>query len=121
MADAISIVMTMTGDVSGTMKTIASATQGCSKQFEELQRKAQQLGQRYADLNKKAAETSAQALDIKKQMEEAAKSFKKTGDEADKVRKAMQGIKNALPQGEGGGQWSGWMVRRLKRAPWVAE
>lgn len=86
MADSISIVMKMTEDVSGTMKSIAGATQGCSKQFEELQRKTQQLGQRYADLNKKAAETSAQALGIKKQMDEAAKSFKKTGDEADRVR-----------------------------------
>lgn len=86
MADAISIIMKLTDDVSGKMKTIASTAQGCSKQFEELQRKTQQLGQRYADLNKKSAEASAGALDIKRQMDEAAKAFKQTGDEADKVR-----------------------------------
>ena len=84
--DSVSIVMKLTDDVSGKMKTIASTAQGCSKQFEELQRKAQQLGQRYADLNKRSAEASAEALDIKKRMDEAAKSFKQTGDEADKVR-----------------------------------
>lgn len=86
MADSISIVMKLTDDVSGKMKTIASSAQGCSKQFEELQRKAQQLGQRYADLNKKSAEASAGALDIKRQMDAAAKAFRQTGDEADKVR-----------------------------------
>ena len=84
--ESISIVMKMTEDVTGKLKSISSTSQGCSKQFEELQRRTTQLGQRYTDFNKKAAETAAQALGVKKQMDEAAKAFKKTGDEADKVR-----------------------------------
>jgi len=86
LADSISIVMKMTDDVSGTMKSIASSSTGVSKQFEELQRKAQQLGSRYEDLNKKAASASAEAMGIKRAMDEAARTFKKTGDEADKVK-----------------------------------
>ena len=86
MPESISIVMKMTEDVTGKSNSISSTSQGCSKQFEELQRRATQLGQRYTDFNKKAAETAAQALGVKKQMDEAAKSFKKTGDEAYKVR-----------------------------------
>ena len=85
MADSISIVMKMNDGVTGTLKSIASTSKGVSKEFEEMQRKTQQLGQRYSDFNKKAAETQAQALAIKKKMDEAAKAFKKTGDEAAKV------------------------------------
>ena len=86
MAESISIVMKMTDDISSTMKSIASSSTGVSKQFEDLQRKAQQLGQRYTALNKEAAKTATQATEVKKELSEAAKQFKKTGDEADKVR-----------------------------------
>lgn len=86
MADSISIVMKLNDDVTGPMKSIASTSQGVSKEFEELERKTKHLGQRYADFNKKSSQTYAEALSIKKAMGEAAKAFKKTGDEADKVR-----------------------------------
>ena len=86
MADSISIVMKMNDDITGTMKSIASASKSVSKEFEEQQRKARQLGQRYDAFNKQAAETSAEALSVKKAMQDAAAAFKKTGDEADLVR-----------------------------------
>lgn len=86
MAESISIVMKMTDDISSTMRSIASSSVSVSKQFEEMQRKAQQLGSRYDALNKKAASTSAEALKVKKAMDEAAKTFKKSGEDADKVK-----------------------------------
>lgn len=86
MADSISIVMTMTDDISGGLKSISSASKGVNKEYEELKRQAQQLGQRYAELNKRSAETASRALSVKKQMDEARKAFKSTGEEADRVR-----------------------------------
>lgn len=83
MADNISIVMTLNDQISGKLKTIANTAQGCSKATEELARKSQQLGDRYKDFQKQSAGASAEALEVKRAMDEAAKSFKKTGDEAD--------------------------------------
>jgi len=85
MADSISIVMKLNDEISGKLKTIASTSQGCSKAMEDLARKGQQLGDRYNYLNKRSAEASAQALEVKRAMDEAAKMFKKTGDEADRL------------------------------------
>lgn len=86
MADSISIVMKMNDDISGKLKSIASTSKGVSKEFEVLQNRADALGKRYADFNQQSAKTAAEALDVKRAMDEAAKSFKKTGDEADQVR-----------------------------------
>ena len=86
MADSISIVMKMNDDISGKLKSIASTSKGVSKEFEVLQNRADALGKRYADFNQLSAKTAAEALDVKRAMDEAAKSFKKTGDEADQVR-----------------------------------
>lgn len=86
MADSISIVMKMNDDISGKLKSIASTSKGVSKEFELLQNRADALGKRYADFNQQSAKTAAEALNVKRAMDEAAKSFKKTGDEADQVR-----------------------------------
>lgn len=86
MADSISIVMKMNDDITGKLKSIASTSKGVSKEFELLQNRADALGKRYADFNQQSAKTAAEALDVKRAMDEAAKSFKKTGDEADQVR-----------------------------------
>lgn len=86
MADSISIVMKMNDEISSVLKSISSTSKGVSKEFEELKRKTDHLGQCYAEFNKKSAQTSAEAIAVKKAMGEAAKSFQKTGDEADKVR-----------------------------------
>lgn len=86
MADSVSIVMKMNEDISAQLKTIASTSKGVSKEFEQMQQKTQALAVRYDAFNKKSAEVSAQALAVKKQMDEASKAFRKTGDEADRVR-----------------------------------
>ena len=86
MADSISIVMKMNDDITGKLKSIASTSKGVSKEFELLQNRVDALGKRYADFNQQSAKTAAEALDVKRAMDEAAKSFKKTGDEADQVR-----------------------------------
>lgn len=86
MADSISIVMKMNDDISGKLKSIASMSKGVSKEFETLQNRADALGKRYADFNQQAAKTAAEALNVKRSMDEAAKAFKETGDEADRVR-----------------------------------
>lgn len=86
MADgSVSIVMKLNDEISSKLKTIASTSQGCSKAMEELARKSQQLGDRYRDLTKRSAEASAEALGVKRAMDEAAKTFKKSGDEADRL------------------------------------
>lgn len=87
MADSISIVMKLNDDVTGPMKSIASTSQGVSKEFEELERKTKHLGQRYADFNKKSSQTYAEALSIKKPW---AKQLRRSR------RRAMRQIKFAL-------------------------
>lgn len=86
MADSISIVMKMNDDITGKLKSITNTSKGVSKEFELLQNRADALGKRYADFNQQSAKTAAEALNVKRAMDEAAKSFKKTGDEADQVR-----------------------------------
>lgn len=86
MADnSVSIVMKLNDEISGKLKTIASTSQGYSRAMEELARKGQQLGDRYRDLTKRSAEASSKALEVKRAMDEAAKAFKKSGDEADRL------------------------------------
>ncbi len=86
MADAVSIVMKMNDDITSKLKSIASTAQGCSKEFEELQRKTRNLAERYEAFNRQAAETSAKALSVKRAMDEASRAFRKSGEEADRLR-----------------------------------
>lgn len=85
MAESISIIMKMNEDVTGKMKSIASMSQGCSKELEALGKKTLALGERYQHLNQNAAKAAAQAAEVKKAMNEAASAFKKSSDAADKV------------------------------------
>lgn len=86
MADnSVSIVIKLNDEISSKLKTIASTSQGCSKAMEQMAKKGQQLGDRYKDLTKRSAEASAEALRVKRAMDEAAKAFKKSGDEADRL------------------------------------
>ncbi|WP_312637131.1 tape measure protein [Oscillibacter sp.] len=85
MAESISIIMKMNEDVTGKMKSIASMSQGCSKELEELGQRTLALGKRYQTLNENAAKAASKAAEVKKAMDEAAKAFKKSEDAADKV------------------------------------
>ena len=88
MADSISIVMKLQDDISGKLKSIASTSKGCSKEFEAMQRKVQSLGTQYSGFNKKSASLSAEALKVKAAMNEAKKSFTQTQSEADRANYA---------------------------------
>lgn len=85
MADSISIVMKMNDDISGKLKSIASTSKGVSKEFEVLIQRADGLSKQYADCVQKSAEMEAKSLKVKQAMNEAAKAFRKTGDEAQRT------------------------------------
>ena len=75
MADNISIVMTMKTDIDARMKSIASTTQGCSKAFEEFQRRTTELKgkldaleKKYTSLNQKSASATTEAEKLKLEM-----------------------------------------------------
>lgn len=88
----VSIVMTMKTDIDAKLKTIASTSQGCSKAFEEFQRRAVELGDkfkslntRYDDFNKKAAESATKAEKLKLEMSAMTKAARASGEELDTV------------------------------------
>lgn len=92
MADNVSIVMTLKTDIESKLKTIASTSHGCSKEFEEFQRRAVELGDkfrslntRYDDFNKKAAESATKAEKLKLEMSAMTKAARASGEELDTV------------------------------------
>lgn len=92
MADSVSIVMTMKTDIAEKLKTIASTSHGCSKEFEEIQRRAteligktESLNTRYESFNKKSAEAATRAEKLKLEMSEMTKAARKSGQELDEV------------------------------------
>lgn len=89
----VSIVMTMKTDIDAKLRTIASTSQGCSKAFEEFQRRAAELGgkfaalnTRYDDFSKKSATAKAEAEKLKLEMTAMTKAAKANGQELDTVK-----------------------------------
>ena len=89
----VSIVMTMKTDIDAKLRTIASTSQGCSKAFEEFQRRATELGgkfaalnTRYDDFSKKSASAKAEAEKLKLEMSAMTKAAKASGQELDTVK-----------------------------------
>ena len=89
----VSIVMTMKTDIDAKLRTIASTSQGCSKAFEEFQRRATELGNKFAALNtryddfsKKSASAKAEAEKLKLEMTAMTKAAKASGQELDTVK-----------------------------------
>lgn len=92
MADNISIVMTMKTDIDARMKSIASTTQGCSKAFEEFQRRTTELKgkldaleKKYTSLNQKSASAATEAENLKLEMSAMTKAARASGEELDAV------------------------------------
>lgn len=92
MADNISIVMTMKTDIDARMKSIASTTQGCSKAFEEFQRRTTELKgkldaleKKYTSLNQKSASAATEAEKLKLEMSAMTKAARASGEELDAV------------------------------------
>ncbi len=89
----VSIVMTMKTDIDAKLRTIASTSQGCSKAFEEFQRRATELGSKFAALNtryddfsKKSASAKAEAEKLKLEMSAMTKAARASGQELDAVK-----------------------------------
>ena len=89
----VSIVMTMKTDIDAKLRTIASTSQGCSKAFEEFQRRATELGgkfaalnTRYDDFSKKSATAKAEAEKLKLEMTAMTKAAKASVQELDTVK-----------------------------------
>lgn len=80
-----SIVFKANDQISNSMKSMLGNSQALSKQFEDLQRKTQQLSQKNDAFNKSFASVSTQALSAKKALKEAEDAFKKTGDEESRL------------------------------------
>lgn len=85
MADSIDIVMKINENISDKLKTIASTSQGCSKEMEDLARRTTQLGERYDKLNKQSAQASAAAAEFKKDLDAAKQLMKETGVAAEEL------------------------------------
>lgn len=92
MAKEISVVLKAYDQISGTFKSIASTSQGLSKEYEALERRAKALDQSNETMRKRMGKLSTQLIAAKKDMDAARKAFKKTGDEADGITldKAVQ-------------------------------
>ena len=82
MANEVSIVMKMTDNISGSMKSIASSSRSLNKEFEALQGKARALGTRYEVLRKLSAENRTEAEGLKKKMRELKKVVTAGGEGA---------------------------------------
>lgn len=89
----VSIVMTMKTDIDAKLRTIASTSQGCSKAFEEFQRRATELGSKFAALNtryddfsKKSASAKAEAEKLKLEMSAMTKAARASGQELNTVK-----------------------------------
>ena len=80
-----SIVFKANDQISGSMKSMLGNSQALSKEFEDLQRKVQQLSQKNDAFNKSFAQVSTQALEAKKALKEAEDAFKKTGTEESRL------------------------------------
>lgn len=89
-ANEVSIVMKMTDDISGTMRSIANSSQSLNKDFEKLKSQAQALGTRYDSFRKEAAKARAEAEALKKEMREQRKAIAAGGDGAAAATKEYQ-------------------------------
>lgn len=92
MAESVSIVVKMQEDITSKLKTIASTSQGCSKEFESFQKRAVELGQKFSDLNKRyedfsdrAAEAKAKTEALKLEMANMIKAARQSGEALDQV------------------------------------
>jgi len=68
------------------MKNIAASGKGLSKEYEDLERRGKALAAGNENLQKKIASLNKQVISAKAAMQEAARQFKKTGDEADGIK-----------------------------------
>ena len=84
--NSISVVFKGYDQLSSVMKTIAASGKGLSKEYEDLERRGKPLASGNENLQKKIASLNRQVISAKSAMQDAARQFKKTGDEADGIK-----------------------------------
>lgn len=92
MANEVSIIVKMSEDITGPMKSMTGASKALNKEFEALQRQGTALGTRYESLNKSYAENMTQAEQLKKSMRELKKEVGKGGDGAEDAAKQYEAL-----------------------------
>lgn len=92
MANEVSIIVKMSEDITGPMKSMTGASKALNKEFEALQRQGTALGTRYESLNKSYAENMTQAEQLKKSMRELKKEVVKGGDGAEDAAKQYEAL-----------------------------
>lgn len=90
MANEVNIIVKMTEDITGSMKSMTGASRSLSKEFEALQRQGAALGTRYESLNKSYAKSTAEAEKLKERMRELKKEVKKGGEGAEEASKQYE-------------------------------
>ncbi len=84
--NSVSVVFKGYDELSRVMKDIAASGKGLSKEYEDLERRGKALAAGNENLQKKIASLNKQVVSAKAAMQEAARQFKKTGDEADGIK-----------------------------------
>ena len=92
MANEVSIIVKMTEDITGPMKSMTGASKALNKEFEALQRQGTALATRYESLNKAYAQNMTQAERLKKEMKELKKTISQGGEGAEDAAKQYEAL-----------------------------
>lgn len=92
MANEVSIIVKMTEDITGPMKSMTGASKALNKEFEALQRQGTALATRYESLNKAYAQNMTQAERLKKEMKELKKTVSQGGEGAEDAAKQYEAL-----------------------------
>lgn len=90
MANEVNIIVKMTEDITGSMKSMTGASRSLNKEFEALQRQGAALGTRYESLNKSYAESMTKAEQLKKSIRELKKEVNRGGEGAEEASKKYE-------------------------------
>lgn len=90
MANEVNIIVKMTEDITGSMKSMTGASRSLNKEFESLERQGAALGTRYESLNKSYAESMTKAEQLKKSIRELKKEVNRGGEGAEEASKKYE-------------------------------
>lgn len=90
MANEVNIVIKMTEDITGSMKSMTGASKALNKEFEALQRQGAALGTRYGTLNEAYAQNMTEAEKLKKTIRDLKKEVDRGGEGAENAAKQYE-------------------------------
>lgn len=90
MANEVNIVIKMTEDITGSMKSMTGASRSLNKEFEALQRQGAALGTRYGTLNEAYAQNMTEAEKLKKTIRDLKKEVDRGGEGAENAAKQYE-------------------------------